>query len=189
MDETRDTPRAIGDLLRMGVVDSVDLEAKRCVVKMGELLTGPIPFPAFRAGKTRIWSPPHVGEQVMLGCPEGDIARAAIIASYYTDQHPAPLAEDVLHVTFEDGAVLQYDPAGHELKIVLPAGGTLDVTAPGGATIHADVDINGDLQVSGDITATGEICADGDVLAGGVSGKHHTHGGVQSGSSSTGEPA
>jgi hypothetical protein len=59
---------------------------------------------------------------------------------------------------------------------------TIDLTAPGGATITADVTINGSLHV------TGEITSDADVKVGAISLKHHKHGQVQAGGSQSGEP-
>lgn len=48
--------------------------------------------------------------------------------------------------------------------------------------------ITGNVVVNGDITATGTITGQTDVIASGISGKSHTHGGVQTGSGNTGVP-
>lgn len=53
---------------------------------------------------------------------------------------------------------------------------------------NGTVTITGNVVVNGDITATGTITGQTDVLAGTISGKTHTHGNVQSGSSNTGVP-
>lgn len=67
---------------------------------------------------------------------------------------------------------IELDPATQEVTI----------TAPGGATLNADVTINGTLHV------TGQITCDADVVADGVSLKTHTHGGVTAGGANTGAP-
>lgn len=73
-----------------------------------------------------------------------------------------------------------------------PAAQTIEMTAPGGATITADVKIDGDLEVTGNITsagtihADGDIDSDGDVKAGSISLKNHKHGGVTAGGAQTG---
>ncbi len=47
----------------------------------------------------------------------------------------------------------------------------------------------GEIHItSGTVRTSGTVIAEGDVIAGGVSLMHHTHGGVQSGPSSTGQP-
>lgn len=55
-----------------------------------------------------------------------------------------------------------------------------------GIDITGNVSIDGDLSVSGEISATGTITSDTDVIGGGISLKTHVHGGVESGSSTTG---
>lgn len=65
-----------------------------------------------------------------------------------------------------------------------PAAQTVNITAPGGATITADVAITGNLTVSGTITAGT------DVIAGptDVSLVHHVHIAVKTGTDVSGEP-
>lgn len=55
-----------------------------------------------------------------------------------------------------------------------------------GVEVTGDVSITGDLSVTGSITSTGTITADVDVVAGEISLLTHVHGGVTSGSSTTG---
>ena len=50
------------------------------------------------------------------------------------------------------------------------------------------VTITGNVVVNGNITATGTITGQTDVVASTISGKSHTHGGVQTGSGNTGVP-
>src|SRR5205085_2193946 len=73
---TTELIRRLEQLLRYGTVAEVDLGAARCRVKSGELLSNWVPWFAQRAGQTRHWSPPTVGEQCLLLSPGGDTAAA-----------------------------------------------------------------------------------------------------------------
>ena len=170
-----DTPGRLGELLRYGTVESVDLAAGKIVVCVGDILTQPIRWLHGAAGATASWSPPSAGEQVLLLAPEGDIAGAIALRGVHSDANPPAGASQRELVRFADGAVLAYDPAAHLLEAVLPAGATVSIVAPGGVTLAADVRITGDLQVDGKVTA-----AD-DVIGGGKSLKTHKHTGVQTG--------
>lgn len=177
------TPSDPDELIRFGRIASVDLVAARCTVTIdedgasGEAVSGPIRWIESRAGATRTWSPPTVGEEVVLLCPSGTIGNAVALRGLANADNPA--AGDTLTelITFTDGAVLSYDPEAHALVIELPGSGTLAITAPGGITIDGDVEI------------TGTLTASEDVIGGGKSLKTHKHTGVQAGSSETGEPA
>ncbi|WP_295519293.1 hypothetical protein [uncultured Pseudomonas sp.] len=37
--------------------------------------------------------------------------------------------------TYPDGAVVEYDSMAHRLRAILPAGGVIDLTSPGGINI------------------------------------------------------
>ena len=64
------------------------------------------------------------------------------------------------------------------------AGGILKFVAPGGFQFQGpSADFSGTVTAAETITSTG-----GDVLAGSISLQHHVHPGVQSGSSTTGQP-
>ena len=67
-----DPDRTIGALLRVGTVQSVDLEAGKVIVAMGDQTTPPIDW-LMPVGDTTLWIPPTVGQQVLVLAPEGDI--------------------------------------------------------------------------------------------------------------------
>lgn len=67
-------------------------------------------------------------------------------------------------------------------KISLYTTAEVDIQAP-------LVTILGNVEVNGNITATGTITGSTDVVAAGISGKGHTHGGIQRGSSNTDSPS
>ena len=149
------------DIARWAVVTA--REGKRVVVRAGEL-EAPVPWFAFRAGETAIWSPPSIGEQGLLLCPEGEIKLGLFLPGVESTAFPLPAGAAEV-VQFKDLARISYDPFAHVLEVALPPGGK--------AVLSADVEISGDVTVSGD------------VVAGGVSLQDHTHGGVQSGTART----
>ncbi len=176
MRSPQDAPTDPDQLIRFGTIASVDLGAARCVVTLDDAAaTGPIRWFEARAGATRTWSPPSIGEQVMVLCAGGEIGAAVALRGIASDANPPAGNSLVENITFSDGAVLSYDPAAHALAFALPAGGTMAITAPGGVTI------TGDLTINGDATATGTVTGQADVVAAGISGKGHHHGGITRG--------
>jgi phage baseplate assembly protein V len=183
MADPADFQRLVGDIAREGTIVSVDLANGTCRVQLAdELTTGDIPWLCSRVGKTRVWSPPSVGEQVAVLAPEGDTARAIVIGSLSSDANPHPANDGSMLVEFEDGARILYDPAGHKLDAVLPAGGNARLVAPSGIRLEGPVTIVGDLDIEGKATASGDIVAAGKSL------KSHKHTGVQTGGGISGPP-
>jgi phage baseplate assembly protein V len=182
MHDLAEPSRLLGDLIRFGVV--AEVAGARCRVQIDEnLQTDWINMPVWRAGEVRVWSPLSPGEQVILACPEGEIAGAAVIASLSCDAFPPPATDDRTLILFSDGCEISYDAAGHRLAGILPAGGVVDLVAPGGLNITGPVKIAGNLTIDGDAAATG------DVKAAGISLKSHKHGLVRAGTDQSGGPA
>jgi phage baseplate assembly protein V len=183
MVQSPDLFRLLGDLAREGIVISVDRQAGNARVEFAEgLTTGEIPWLAPRAGKTRIWSPPSVGECVLVLAPEADAARGIIVGSLSSSAHPHPAHDGSTLAEFEDGATISYDPESHALMAYLPDDATVMVVARGG--LH----FTGDVTVDGDIRATGTIIGDADVVGAGKSLKGHLHKNVQAGAALSGPP-
>lgn len=184
-----DIPADLSELIRLGTIASVDLAAATCTVRYGDpdeddggAETPPIRWFAARAGKTRSWSPPSIGEQVMLLVPDGQLAAAVALVGIWSDSFPPPGSTLAELVEYEDGARIGYDPENHALTAILPDGATAVVEAPGGLTIRADVTIEGNVTLNGRMNASEDVTADG------ISLKTHKHGNVQSGGSQTGDP-
>lgn len=187
--QQEDIPADISELIRLGTIASVDLGAATCTVRYGDpddddggAETPPIRWLAPRAGKTRVWSPPSVGEQALLLVPDGQIAAAIALVGIWQDAFPPPGSTLAELVEYEDGARIGYDPEAHALTAILPGGATALVEAPGGLTIRADVTIEGNVTLNGGLNATDDVTADG------ISLKSHKHGGVQPGAAQTGGP-
>lgn len=196
--------RQLANLIRLGHVAEVDHAAARIRVQTGGLLSTWIPWVTPRAGFTRVWNPPTVGEQVLILSPSGELAAGVALSGLYQSAHPAPSDSPTLHrTTFPDGAVIEYDHDSHHL----------DVSGIATAAIHADISITldapmtyvtGQLDVTNLITyhngiagtggshgnhVTGSInVVAGDITADSISLKTHVHSGVQSGGSNTGAP-
>lgn len=174
---TADLIRRLENLIRFGTVAEVDPETPRCRVKTGGITTAWLPFIAPRAGEDSEWDPPSVGEQCIVFSPSGDPATGAVLAGLYSDANPAPDKNPKRHRrTYRDGAVIEYDTESHTLRATLPDEGKVDIVAPAGVTIL------------GDVTVTGLVTVTNDVVAAGISLVQHVHGGVQSGSGTTGVP-
>ncbi|MFN3931612.1 MAG: phage baseplate assembly protein V [Brevundimonas sp.] len=180
-----DADRTIGDLLRVGLVESVDLEAGKAVVSFGDQVTPPSDW-LMLVGDTTIWIPPTVGAQVLVLCPEGDVDQAIILNGLPSSSF-APLFLGLQNaIRFADGAQVAYDPASAELEVHTP--GKVIVTAPAGVTITGDTTITGDVSISGDVAVAKTVTAATDVVGGGKSLKAHKHTGVTTGGGVTGAP-
>lgn len=187
--QQEDIPADLSELIRAGSIKSVDLASATCTVRYGNpddedggAETPPIRWLAMRAGGTRAWSPPSVGEQALVLAPDGQIAGAVALVGIYSDAFPPPGSTVAELIEYADGARIGYDPESHALTAILPAGGTAVVEAPGGLTIRADVTIEGNVTLKGGMTA------DDDVVASSVSLKDHVHKNVQAGTAQSGPP-
>jgi phage baseplate assembly protein V len=172
-----DLLRRLENLIRLGTIAEVDPKPPRCRVKTGGLLTGWLPWFAVRAGEDREWDMPSVGEQCVVFSPSGNPAVGVVFVGFYSDACPAPDDSPTRHRrTYRDGAILDYDTASHTLRALLPAGGQVEIEAPGGVTIL------------GDVVITGLVTVSEDVVAAGISLVKHVHGGVLVGSAKTDKP-
>jgi phage baseplate assembly protein V len=138
MDDPQETERRMGDLVRLGKVVGVQLDPPRVRLQVGELETHWIRWGVMRAGDVRIWSPPIEGEQMLVFTPEGDIERAVVLGSYFSDDMPPPAADPRHLVWFNDGAQISYELAAHSLAAAVPAEGSIALT--GGGCILSMVD-------------------------------------------------
>lgn len=193
--KTEDIPADLGALVRIGTVVSVDLADARCVVRYGDpddaeaAETPPIRWLSPRAGYTRIWSPPSVGEQVVLLSPDGQVGAGIALTGIVQDAFPPVGNSEAEQIEFRDGASISYDAQRHILTATLPAGGAAEIAAPGGITLRGNVTIEGDVQINGAGAITGDLTGDADMIASGKSLKTHTHTGVTSGSAVSGPPS
>jgi len=174
--------RRLHNLLLLGTIEAADYAAARVRARIGDLVTGWLPYLTQRAGGDITWHAPEVGEQVVVLSPSGELAGAVVLPALYQAAHPAPAAvADRRVTTYLDGAAIAYDRTAHHLSAILPAGATAALVADGGITM------TGNVAITGDITVTGKITTSGDVVAAGISLDHHTHPDAQGGM--TGAPS
>ena len=123
-----DLLRLLQNLIRLGTV--AEAKGAKARVRLGPTLTTEwLKWPTRRAGSTRTWSAPTVGEQVIVFSPGGDLTRGIIVPGLYSQAFDAPESSPNVHTThYPDGAVVQYDHAAHALTATLP-GGTATITA------------------------------------------------------------
>lgn len=177
--------RKIENMIRIGTIHDVDHAARRVRVKSGNLHTEWLKWKCERAGSTRDWNPPTVGEQVMILSPSGELANGIVIPSIYSDAHDSPSGSAAEHVTaYPDGARVSYN---HDSGALIASGiKTALVQASEQVTINCpETHVTGTLTVDGLLTYKGGMAGsgggaaaaviDGDVVIGGISFLGHGH--------------
>ncbi|MEQ9945255.1 phage baseplate assembly protein V [Pectobacterium aroidearum] len=110
--------RLLRNLIRVGVVTHVNTADALCRVQTGEMTTGWLNWLTRRAGRSRDWWAPSIGEQVLILSIGGELDTAFVLPGIYSDNNPAPSASaDALHISFPDGAVIEYEPATGALTV------------------------------------------------------------------------
>jgi len=208
LNSLQEIARAIRNLIRTGIVTDIDLDEGLCRVQTGGMQTTWLNWLTCRAGRSRVWWAPSVGEQVLLLAIGGELDTAFVLPGIFSDDNPAPSASpDAFHVSFPDGAVIEYDPDNGALTV--SGIKTADVTASDSITATVPVVlvkaetritldtpevvctnklITGSLEVQKGGTMTGDIeHTGGKLTSNGVQVDDHAHGNVQSGGSWTKE--
>ncbi|MDN2701501.1 phage baseplate assembly protein V [Janthinobacterium sp. SUN100] len=206
-----DLSRLLQNLIRLGTI--AEVEGAKARVRLGPTLTTEwLKWATRRAGSTRTWSAPTVGEQVIVFSPGGDLTRGIIVPALYSQEFDAPETSDSIHTThYPDGAVVQYDHATHALTALLPDGTTtitadkVTSNAPStictgnlivmqSATVSGATALNGGVNAKAGaadslaITMQGTITASEDVLASAISLLKHPHANVKTGEEQSGGP-
>ncbi|MDN2671435.1 phage baseplate assembly protein V [Janthinobacterium sp. SUN026] len=212
-----DLTRLLQNLIRLGTI--AEVKGAKARVRLGPTLTTEwLKWVTPRAGNTRTWSAPTVGEQVIVFSPGGDLTRGIILPALYSQAFDAPEISDTIYTThYPDGTVVQYDHAAHALTATLPGGtatiaadkvtsnapstictGDLIVmknlivkqstTVEGATTLNGGVNAKAGAAGSVAMAVQGTVKATDDVLAGAISLAKHTHGGVKAGGDQSGGP-
>ncbi|EOG5604223.1 phage baseplate assembly protein V [Providencia stuartii] len=200
--------RLIRNLIRTGFVIDVDIH-RGCRVQTGNLQTDWLPWITQRAGAARhIWAP-SVGEQVVIFSIGGELTTGIVLTGIFSDEHSEPTDSlTANHVTYSDGAVIEYEPATGALKAVgiktalIDASEQITANAPV-VTVNASeqIQFNTPTVICSDnltcatlnVQQGGEMTGDfnhrgGAIKSNGITLHTHTHGGVRSGGDSTGNP-
>ncbi|MDV2903777.1 phage baseplate assembly protein V [Phytobacter diazotrophicus] len=120
--------RALRNMIRTGVIVETDPDTGRCRVQTGGIVTDWLQWLTHRAGRSRTWWAPSIGEQVLILAVGGELDTAFVLPGIFSDDHPAPsVSADAWHVAFPDGAVIEYEPKTSALTV--SGIKTADVTA------------------------------------------------------------
>lgn len=205
-----DTLRRLDNLVRLGRIAAIDPDVARCRVQTGGNLTGWLPWLTQRAGTTRTWCPPTVGEQVIILSPSGEPAGGIVLTGLYSELVEAPSTASAEHITdYPDGARIAYNHATHALTVTgidtatVQAATHVTVDCPQ-STITGNVLIQGTCTVQGLLTyqaglsgagggagttISGPITqSGGNLTSNGIVLHTHKHSGVQTGAGQTGAP-
>lgn len=147
-----------------------------------------LPWFALRAGPCEVRIKPRVGD---IGCA---VFCHNDISSVKANRKPS-LPSSRRRYDWSDGLYFGgFLPAGEASTFIeIDADDNVQITAPtvkitGNVEITGDVTLTGNFEQTGDLHSSGTIAADTDVTADGKSGKSHTHGGIQTGSGTSGPP-
>ncbi|MCS2169098.1 phage baseplate assembly protein V [Scandinavium sp. TWS1a] len=202
----QDILRLLRNLIRTGVIIETDLDAGRCRVQTGGIVTDWLQWLTSRAGRSRTWWAPSVGEQVLILSVGGELDTAFVLPAIFSDDHPAPsVSADAFHITFPDGAVIEYEPETGALSVTgittaeVTASKSITATVPivmikASTRVTLDTPevvctnklITGTLEVQKGGKMSGDIeHAGGKFTSNGVQVDDHDHGGVERGNSRT----
>ncbi|HDH1294674.1 baseplate assembly protein V [Klebsiella quasipneumoniae] len=206
LNNIQELARAIRNLIRSGVVTEVDTSQGLCRVQSGGIQTTWLNWLTTRAGRSRTWWAPSMGEQVLLLAIGGELDTAFVLPGIFSDDNPAPSASaDAWHVAFPDGAVIEYEPETSALTVSgiktanVTASGSITVTVPV-VLVKAETRITldtpevvctnklttGTLEVQKGGTMRGNIeHTGGRFTSNGVQADDHDHGGVKRGDERT----
>jgi phage baseplate assembly protein V len=140
-------------MFRVGLVQQQDLQGARLRVVFpdrDQMVSYwlPILFPKTQNDKS-YWIP-DLGEQVVCLMDEHDEAGAVLGAIYSSVDIPPVQSADKYHISFKDGATVEYDRAGHALAMSLPDGATMNLSV-NGASIAIDASGNITVHAAGGI--------------------------------------
>ncbi|VDS09251.1 Phage-related baseplate assembly protein [Paracoccus haematequi] len=81
--------RRTANILLIGKIAGVNPGTARARVDFGDLGSSDLPVGQLRAGALSFWWMPEIGEQVLVGCPGGDIAQGVILCSIFAGNAPS----------------------------------------------------------------------------------------------------
>lgn len=158
--ELADLLRRFENLIRIGSVFAVQhASPPRVRVRSGAgpsaIETTWLPWLAGRAGDTRDWNPPTVGEQVVVLCPGGEATLGVVLCALNSDGIAPPDNSPSTHVTqYPDGARVSYDHATSHLEI----SGIKTLTVVASDKVLVDVP---ETEFTGNVTIGGNLLVKG----------------------------
>ncbi|WP_252346429.1 phage baseplate assembly protein V [Escherichia coli] len=103
--------RALRNMIRTGIIVETDLNAGRCRVQTGGMCTDWLQWLTHRAGRSRTWWAPSVGEQVLILAVGGELDTAFVLRGFIPAITPRRLRRRMPCISVSpDGAVIEYEP-------------------------------------------------------------------------------
>ena len=146
----KELERKTENVIAIGTISETDHAAGQVRIKIGEIVTAPLPWPADQGRNYTRWRPLRVGQQVVVACPSGDPAQAVVIAMLYTETLTRPSADPELDVIdFESGTRVTHSAKTGDVtvagagKVTLTSAGDMTLTAGGNFRLSATrIDLN-----------------------------------------------
>lgn len=186
---TTEIIRRLDNLLRIGEIKEIDYSTGRCRIKSGGLVSDWLPWLTLRAGQTRTWNPPTIGEHVVILSLSGELNSAIVLLGLNSPTFAAPSHNKNETVTdYPDGARIVYNHKTSALHIsgikvaTIQAQNQVIINCPN-TLINGEVTINGGLIINGAMTQQ-----DGSLTSNGIIFAQHTHSGIKTGEERTGLP-
>lgn len=180
----RDLQRRLANMIRRGLVHSVDFEAEPPLVRVKyaeDAVSGWLPWVAGRVGHAASWEPLKIGEPVMIFSESGEMSMGVVMPSFPSANMPMPSQDPNKHVTkYEDGTTVTYDRSAG--KLTLDVVTDIEVIAANKVSVQcSSADVNASDKVT--VSAGGDVSvsAGGDVLADGSNIKLNGGAGVVTG--------
>ena len=182
-----ESQRRLHNIATIGTVTHINAGKALMRLAVGDNVTDWVNIPTIAAGQVRVWRCPSVGEQYLLVSPSGELANAIPVMSLYSDHHPSPsINPNEIRIRYNDSDFCSIDVVNSQLTMHIS-----QITNQAATSIVWDTPsatVTGNLQVDGAINCGKSITAADEVTATGIDLTTHTHGGVRSGASSTGQP-
>ena len=179
--------RRLHNIATIGTVIDIDADAALMRLAVGENETDWVNIPSIAAGSISVWRCPSIGEQYLLVSPSGELANAIPVISLYSEHNPSPSTDpNEIRIRYNDTDFCSIDVVNSQLTMhvsqITNQAATSIVWDTPSATLTGDLQVNGSIDCGKSITAAEEVTANGIKLTA------HTHSGVESGGSSTGQP-
>lgn len=179
--------RRLHNIATIGTVIDIDADTALMRLAVGENETDWVNVPTIAAGAISVWRCPSIGEQYLLVSPSGELANAIPVISLYSEHNPSPSTDpNEIRIRYNDTDFCSIDVVNSQLTMHIS-----QITNQAATSIVWDTPsatLTGNLQVDGSINCGKSIAAADEVTASGIDLTTHTHGGVKSGASSTGQP-
>lgn len=170
MSESAEQTRRTDNVVRLGTIAEVNHATARVRVKSGGNDSNWLAWLSLRAGATREWNPPTVGEQCLVLSPGGEMAAGIVLLGIFSDAITAPSASPDEHLrVYPDGARILYNHATGALSATGIK--TALVEASEKCTVDCpESEFTGNVLVRGMLTYLGGLNNDGTGTGATISG-------------------